>query len=274
MKRLHHKCVVLALLVLALVVALTLGAAPALAADGCDCHTVEPLTAPAPHAPYVAAVTDCTTCHVGWTVPHPTALAPTLTATVVTVGGIFKSNTVRGGLAIPWVPLSGVAVYVQMMRPDEDEYTDIGACTTNWKGICFKKNAGQGMVRCISRGVAGPPVILPALSVAPGALPAPRIASRLSGPSAGILKLGRRVVVTGWVKPLALAGQTVIIQYTGRRAGRTTEHAKVKLTIRATGAYRWTFRPRYRGTYRIKAFVPATSAYALKSARALKFDVR
>jgi hypothetical protein len=266
--------IVLALLLCLAVAGLGIGAAPALAADGCDCHTVEPLTAPTPHAPFVAGVTDCTVCHVGWTVPHPTAVAPTLTATVVTVGGIFKSNTVRGGLAIPWVPLTGVAVYVQMMRPAATEYTDVGTCTTNWRGMCFSKNAGEGTVRCISRGVAGPPVVMPALSVAPGAVPTPRITARLRGPTAGILKLGRRVTLTGRVRPLALAGQVVIIQYTGRRAGKSTEHAQVKRTIRAAGTYRWTFRPKYRGKYIIKAFVPKTSAYTMERARALSFRVK
>jgi hypothetical protein len=266
--------IVLALLLCLAVATLGVGAAPALAADGCDCHTAVPPTATAAHAPLVAGVSDCTVCHVGWTVPHPTAVAPTLTATVVMVGGIFKSNTVRGGLAIPWVPLTGVAVYVQMMRPDATEYTDLGSCTTNWRGMCFMKSAGEGTVRCISQGVSGAPVILPALSVTPGALPTPRITARLRGPTAGILKLGRRITLTGRVRPLALAGQTVIIQYTGRRAGKSTEHAQVKRTIRAAGTYRWTFRPRYRGEYIVKAFVPTTSAYTMDRARAFRFRVK
>ena len=259
---------------LCLAAALSIGAAPALAAGGCDCHTSATPSATPAHAPLVASVSDCTVCHVGWTVPHPAALAPKLTATVVTVGGIFKSNTVRGALSIPWVPLSGIVVHVQMLRPAATEYTDIGKCTTNWRGLCFKKAAGDGMVRCISQGFAGPPVVLPSLSVAPAGLPSPRITSRLRGPRAGILKLGRRVTMTGKVRPLALAGQTVIIQYTGRRAGKTTEHAQVKRTIRSAGTYRWTFKPKHRGKYIIKAWVPTTSAYTMDRARAFRFQVR
>ena len=261
---------------LCLAAALSIGAAPALAAGGCDCHTAAEPSATAAHAPLVAGVSDCITCHVGWTetVPHPTAVAPTLAATVVTVGGIFKSNTVRGALSIPWVPLSGTVVYVQMLRPAATEYTDIGECTTNWRGSCFKKFAGDGTVRCISQGVAGAPVVLPSLSVSPVDLSSPRITCRLSGPRAGTLKLGRRVTATGRVRPLALAGQTVIIQYTGRRAGKTTEHAQVKRTIRAAGTYRWTFKPKHRGKYIIKAYVPTTSAYTMDRARAFRFQVK
>jgi hypothetical protein len=255
------------------VAALGIGAAPALAADGCTCHTDPSPTATTAHAPLVTGV-DCIVCHVGWTVPHPAAVAPTLAATVVTVGGIFKSNTVRGALAIPWVPLSGVAVYVQMLRPDATEYTDIGECTTSWKGLCFKRDAGGGTVRCISQGVAGPPVILPSLSMAPVDLPSPRITCRLSDPRAGILKLGRRVTTSGRVRPLALAGQTVVSQYTGRRAGKTTEHAQVRRTITAAGTYRWTFKPKHRGEYIIKACVPTTSAYTMDRARAFRFQVQ
>jgi hypothetical protein len=265
--------IILATVLCLAVAALGIGATPALAAGGCTCHTAVPPTATAAHAPFVIGVSDCTTCHVGWTVPHPAAVTPTLAATVVLVGGIIKSNTVRGGLSTPWTPLRGVVVYVQMLRPDATEYTDIGKCTTNWKGLCFKKAAGDGAVRCISRGVAGPPVILPSLSVSPVDLPTPRISSRLSGPTAGILKLGRRVSVTGRARPLALAGQTIIIRYAGRRAGKTTEHAQIRRTVSATGTYRWTFRPSYRGAYIMRAVVPRTSAYDQAVAPYLRFRV-
>jgi hypothetical protein len=261
---------------LCLAAALSVGAAPALAADGCDCHTAATPTATPAHASLVATATDCTICHLGWTetLPHPTTVTPTLTATVGPSGGWIPNWTVRGGLAIPWVPLSGVVVYVQMLGPGATGYTDIGECATNWRGLFFKSKAGTGTVRCISQGVAGSPVVLPSLSVAPVDLPSPRITCRLSGPRAGILKFGRRVTATGRVRPLAVAGQTVVIQYTGRRAGKTTEHAQVKRTIRAAGTYRWTFKPKYRGKYIIKAFVLTTSAYALDRARAFRFQVK
>ena len=63
---------------LALVATLGTCAAPALAQDGCDCHTAVPPTATAAHASYVASVTDCTACHVDWVVPHPDAGRSTL----------------------------------------------------------------------------------------------------------------------------------------------------------------------------------------------------
>jgi hypothetical protein len=62
--------------VLCLAAALAIGAAPALAADGCTCHTADPPTATAAHAPLVAGVTDCTVCHLGRTAPTPVRSQP------------------------------------------------------------------------------------------------------------------------------------------------------------------------------------------------------
>ena len=258
----RRKIVLTVLLCLATTAALAIGAAPALAASGCTCHTAVPPTggAPAAHAPLVVGV-DCTTCHVGWTVPHPTAVAPTLTATNAKAGGLDFSMHVKGALSIPWVPLGGIIVYVQMLRPDATEYTDVGQGTTTWRGFFEVEDVGDGTMRCISQGAAGSPVVLPSLSVAPVDLPTPTITFRLSGPKAGIVRLGQRVTATGRVRPLALAGQTVIIQYMGWRAGKTTEHALVKRTISATGTYIWTFKPHYRGVYHLRARVPRTAAY-------------
>jgi cytochrome c5 len=66
------KIVLAMVLCLIAAAALGIGAAPALAADGCTCHTAVPPTdgAPAAHATLVVGV-DCTTCHADWAVPHP-----------------------------------------------------------------------------------------------------------------------------------------------------------------------------------------------------------
>ena len=53
----RHKIVLTVLLCLA-TATLAIWAAPALAADGCTCHTAEPPTATAAHAPFVAGVAE------------------------------------------------------------------------------------------------------------------------------------------------------------------------------------------------------------------------
>ncbi len=123
-----RKFILALVLALAFVVALGIGAAPALAQTGCDCHTAVPPTngAPAAHAPFVASVTDCTVCHKGMTVPHPELVEPTLTVSGRVAGIGFA---IRGGLSRPWLPLAGIVVYVQAKAPAAADYIELGSPT-------------------------------------------------------------------------------------------------------------------------------------------------
>ena len=115
------------------VATLGIGAAPALAAGGCTCHTAVPPTATAAHAPLVVAVSDCTTCHKGMTVPHPELLEPTLYIGKPYTAGL--GTDVRGGLRRPWLPLAGVVVYIQRREPAGTVYTDVGKVKTDVRGL-------------------------------------------------------------------------------------------------------------------------------------------
>lgn len=261
--------IVLALLCLA-TAALGIGAAPALAADGCICHTADSQTATAAHAPLVAAVTDCTTCHKGMTVPHPELLEPTLYVGKPYAAGIGVD--VRGGLSRPWLPLAGVVVYIQTREPAGTVYADVGKVKTDVRGLYVSGIGAIGppafnlVLRAISQGLAGPPVVMPAISVPRAPKPTPTLTLRLSGLTRGAVRRGHAVTVAGKVTPTDMAGQKVrltVQKWLVNKARWPVTGASlvVNRTISATGAYSWKYTPKHPGLYRVKAKIANTSAY-------------
>ena len=132
--------IILALLLCLSVAMLGIGAAPALAADGCDCHTAatpSPSATPA-HAPLVASVSDCATCHVDWTVPHPELPVSSFYAIHLAASPEAAAGTLSGfvGIAIFGysAPHPGVVVYLQQRLWGATAFTDLGQVVTNDKG--------------------------------------------------------------------------------------------------------------------------------------------
>ena len=251
-----------------LATALAIGAAPALAASGCTCHTAVPPTggAPAAHAPLVVGVTDCTTCHKGMTVPHPALVKPTLYVGKPHVDGLGAN--VDGGLSRPWLPLAGVVVYMQTREPTGTVYTDAGKLETDVRGFyVFELPLFTNLIpRTISQGLAGPPVVMPAISVPTVAGPTPTLTLRLNGLTRGAVRLGHAVSVAGKVTPTDMAGQKVRLTVQKwlvhqARWPVTGDSLFVNRTITATGAYSWKYTPKHPGLYRVKAKIANTSAY-------------
>jgi len=268
----RRKIVLTVLLCLATTAALAIGAAPAQAAGGCACHTAVPPTggAPAAHAPLVVGVTDCTTCHKGMTVPHPKLVNPALYVGIPHVDGL--GTNVDGGLSRPWMPLAGVVVYMQTKEPSGTVYTDAGKLKTDVRGFYVFGLGGaippvsSRVPRAISQGLAGPPVIMPAISVPTVAGPTPTLTLGLSGPTRGALRLGHAVSVAGKVTPTDMAGQKVrltvqkwLVQES--RWPATGDSLFVNRTISPTGTYSWMYTPKHPGLYRVKAKIANTSAY-------------
>jgi len=259
-------------IVLCLAAALSIGAAPALAASGCTCHTDASPTATPAHAPFVASITDCTTCHVGWVVPHPDFIEPALTARLKGAGDIIHYIYVlTGGLSIPWVPLAGVTVYPQGKAAGATDWSTIPPLAATdgagfWESRWVAAPAGTTF-RAISEGVAGPPVVMPALS-GPFQRPIPTLTLKLRGLTHGAVALGKRLTAMGKVMPVELAGQKATIRlqrfylaWPGRthKAWRTV--LKAERTIGAAGGFSWRFTPKVRGQYRIRPFIKGTAAY-------------
>ena len=259
---------------LAVVAMLAMGAAPALAADGCDCHTAVPPTATAAHAPLVVGV-DCATCHVSWTVPHP-----------VVGGGLFADLRGRSsgagyrlngrvGFASPMVFIGHpeVLVHLQQRLWDASEFTDLTQVTTGAKGgftftvasappFATYQAIAQGHVYTPSGG--GTSLFMPKKTTL---LPTPDLTLLIRGllPGHGIsptAKLGRTLTVHGAVAPADLGGKVTIRVRKARAAdGKWVTRITVRRAISATGTYSWKWTPRHRGFYRVDARIPATAAH-------------
>jgi hypothetical protein len=275
--------VLAAVLCLAAVALLGVGAAPAAAATCTDCHTT-PATPPAPalHAPFVATVTDCATCHKGMTVPHPEVVKPNLTVRIY--GGEFFA-TLGGGLSIPWVPLADVTIYPQSKAADATDWTTlkplsgaerIATGETGMWGMGVLKGwppAGASL-RAISEGVAGPPVVMPGLS-APFTRPFPTLTLKLRGLTDGAIEQGQTVTARGTALPVELAGQKVLVRlqrarwWAGNERWLWSTLRTATRTIGADGDFSARLTPKAAGRYRVRAIIEGTAAY-----RAVKTDWR
>jgi hypothetical protein len=263
----QRKFVLGVVLCLVAVAALAIGTAPALAVDGCTCHTSTPPTngAPAAHDPYVSAVTDCTTCHRGWTVPHPTGVEATLSLFVDPRTKL--SGQLKAGLGI-----NGVTVYLQQQVPGVGDFSDVGQATTHarsgpiikWNGVFDSTVASPvwgSTYRAVSQGVAGPPVVTPALAEA---LLTPYFSIPLRGlGKGGDLKPGRSVVATGKMNPSApLAGEKVMfsLQRMTSKGWKVVQTGEA--TVSSAGTFAWKATPTKRGkTYEIYGTLPATAEH-------------
>lgn len=271
---------VLATVLCLVTAALGVAAAPAPAADGCTCHTDASPTATPAHAPFVASIADCTVCHKGMAVPHPTLVEPNLTAQIY--GGEFM-NVIGGGLSIPWVPLADVTIYPQVKEAGATEWTAVkppfggdrvATDTAGMWGFGTFRVFAPDSLRAISEGVAGPPVVMPGLS-APFTRPVPTLTLKLGGLTDGAIKLGQAVTARGTALPVELAGQKVLVRLQRARwwAGnhrwlwRTVRTAT--RTIGAAGDFSARITPKDAGRYRVRAIIEKTSAY-----RAVKTDWR
>ena len=257
--------IVLAVLLCLATAALGITAAPALAADGCTCHTAEPPTATAAHAPLVVGV-DCTTCHIDWVVPHPNAGPPFQQLSSRTsatghqlVGVVFH---LKGGVMnLKVVPHPDVIVYLQQRLWGATEFTDLTQVTTGSDGKYAFTVASPppfATYRAIAQGhvlalVGGGTALFE-----PGArelLPKAVVTLKLLGLRNGAVKLGRSVRASGTVKPADMGGKVEFIVQKKLKSGswKTRSILGGKAAVTATGAYSWKFTPKGRGLFRVQA---------------------
>jgi hypothetical protein len=290
MKRKHHKCGVLAIFAFGLIVALSLWAAPALAADGCDCHTADPPTATPAHAPFVADVTDCANCHAGWTVPHPTFVKPMLgfkLFTMIQYDGTV-SYFVGGRLSMPnrtRTGINGIVVYLQERAAGASEFSDIGQVTTqhpffvgsNGEYHLVVSSPAKGTVyRAVAQGAARSTTLVP-VSAVTKLKPALEVSRTRGLNRLGYARLGRRVVFAFRTAPAWFTGEKVKLTLKRGPEGHRRVVARAERRIGADasfGTFRWTLRLHKRGEYNVFARWPRTADHPAVSLRDWSFVVR
>jgi hypothetical protein len=271
-----RKTLLAAVLCLA-VAALGVGAAPAVAADGCDCHTAVPPTATAAHAPLVASAPDCTVCHLGRAAPHTgrfttpfVALRGSATTAGYRLSGKVYDMWFGGGASHP-----DVLVFLQQRAPGKDTFTDVGQATTNSIGnfgFTVTKPVRYACYRAIAAGWTGPTwTSVPTIR---GLKPVPRVTLRVRGMTAGVLRLGHRLGMTATARPSDMAGETVKFNVQQRVRAEWVTRFTVKRTVSAAAACCCTYTPRARGLYRAKAVSVKSADYARVSSGWREFRVR
>jgi hypothetical protein len=273
--------IVLATLLCLATAALAVGAAPALAAGGCDCHTAIPPRngARAAHAPLLVRVTACATCHKGMAVPHPTLVKPKLSfaASVYTTkkGESFvelagRLTTRRG------VGLDGVVVFLQQRAPGATAFVDLKTVTTHriksvpltfsyqrpngWFSARVTAPVWGATYRAVTRGVRGTKVVRPALRVT---LLQAILWNGVRGlDSNGRLQLGRSVKLDGTALPAELlAGEKVKLTLQKVAPGGARVMMVGEATIGSDGKYGWEVTPTMRGRYWFVAKLLATEEH-------------
>ena len=265
-------------IVLCLFAALTIGTAPALAASGCTCHTTEPPTASAAHAPFVVGV-DCTACHTDWTVPHPDVGANWLwlfLSSRDSTAGCELTGWL--GVAFPLakrIPHPNVAVYLQQRLRGASEFTDLTQATTDTKGnFAFMVPSAPPFAtyRAIAQGhvVSGGFLFKPRATTL---LPTPKLTATLRGVKDGMVKLGRSLRLNGSVAPTDL-GAKVTIRVKKWADGDYVARLDVERSVTATGTYAWTFKPGPRGRYVMRVRILAVEGFSPAATPIFRFRVK
>ena len=275
-------------MLLCLAIALAFGASPALAASGCTCHTAVPPTggAPTAHAPLVASVTDCTTCHVGWTgPPHPRVerhldlhLSGRSAGAGYQLVGRLWAHSVR---YFPFLGHRGIVVYLQQRLWGATEWTDLTQVTTGRRGpargaftYTVPSPTPWAAYRAIAPGhVASTSdaygLCMPKTATRP---PTPTLSLSLSGLTNGSITPGHEVTATGTATPNLLAGEEVTVTvlrpthialtppWVVARAGT--------VPISATGTFVWEFSLTRHESYKVTAEIESTDDHtAVRSTR-------
>ena len=76
----------------------------------------------------------------------------------------------------------------------------------------------------------------------------PTLTLKLSGPTSGVLKLGRHFTAKGTLTPTTLAGEKVTLTLQRYRLGKWRKVTNATRTISTSGAYAWNYRPSARGS--------------------------
>ena len=246
---------------LCLAAALSIGAAPALAADGCDCHTSATPSATPAHAPFVAGVSDCTVCHVDWVVPHPDVGPPVLRLSGESSATGYELSPVVGrafyGGSVIAHP--GVVVYLQQRLWGATAFTDLGQVTTASGGVTFIVASPEPFAayRAVSQGYTHTSPIWGTALYRPTVrqlLPTPKLSLKFVYLKHGAVKLRKAVRARVTLTPADTGGKVAFkVQKRVRGAWERRVRYYGKKVISATGICSWKFTPKTRGLWRVQA---------------------
>jgi hypothetical protein len=279
----RRKIVLATVLFLAATAALGTGAAPALTASGCTCHSAVPPTAPAAHTPFVASVSDCTVCHTDSVVPHPHARSPWLfLGRIPYVSGQHRLSGFVGAARGIDIVLGhpGVVVYLQERAWGETAFTDLGQVTTGADGRFAFTVASPprfATYRAIAQGhvggriVGGTALFKPAVTVP--SLMMPVLQLKLQGVKNGTVKIGHSVTANGTVSPADI-GVKAIIRVQERVADKWVTRTIAYRALSATGTFSYRFTARELGVFRVKFRTQSTEEWMLAVSPTRQFRVQ
>ena len=102
----------------------------------------------------------------------------------------------------------------------------------------------------------------------------PTLTLKLSGLRWGKLKLGRSLRARGTVTPPSLAGSRVSLAVQRKAGGNWRRVKSLTATIAASGAYRCTYKPTKKGSYRIQTTIALTAANTAAATAWKSFKVK
>lgn len=89
------------------------------------------------------------------------------------------------------------------------------------------------------------------------------------------IKLKKTVKATGTATPAAdLAGVKVTLKAQRKKGAKWVAAKSATATVKATGAYSWTYKPAKKGTYRMQATIKATATYKASKSVFKTFKVK
>lgn len=289
--RKHYPVAMLSMLLVAIALSASLVTANANATPTWTCGSCHPSSTTHPTAIHHVGIA-CATCHAnGGTANPPTPAAcascHTIPATHPVSGGCFAT----GCHSVP----SATATITSFAPPSGPVGTNVTINGTGFTGataVAFNGTAAAtSTVNVVSAtqitatvplgATTGTIAVTPlsgpvATSATNFTVTVPAVTTKVTlkvAPTS--IRFRRTVKATGAVTPvLALVGSKVALKAQIKKGTRWVTTKSVTATVKASGAYSWTYKPAKRGTYRMQASIKATATKRASHSPWRTFKVR
>ena len=102
----------------------------------------------------------------------------------------------------------------------------------------------------------------------------PEITLKLSGLKHGAIKHGKRLTAKGVVTPTSLAGSRLTLTAQLKKGRKWVKAKTAAATISSAGAYSWKYKPRKKGTYRLRGTIAKTADHVAAKTAWRSFKVK